>query len=804
MVGDSPDIVGEGSVSDQGDVERWQDNPGVVALSFALFGCFLLNVILLLAFLVRPSLRTISNRFVMNLTVSNLLVCAIMNPLLIMDTSTPSGSAQIVRSAPVGSICAISEGAIAVVTTSSVLSVLLIAIDQYFAVVDPLRYRARVDKLKCGILIMSTWLISIIFGLLAFFNPDPRGFWLSCGSRNVTWSPNVTSYDPAMTESSSLSVLESEIAELNVSGLPEILETVESIRIDDDLDLIENTTVIFDTLIGGTITYGFVYALLYAIFAYFIPFAAVCWIYVSIYAAAHRNSERARRSGSRPILSSASFSEEHNGLSRLQRLQTDTIEDFRKLPKISSLSSIDETSETMQPTGQVSRKRSFSSSMELEVPLSPGDDQASSGIVFTVGLQKLEVSEEKDRESLKASHDSILEGLVGKSPQGRSNQEQTSPQDGLTSERGDTWLSRTFEEASDSEDDARFVCFHTLDVLDKRMFLINRKVSPSFGGYQSSLKNPLKVAAIIEEGDKASEAKVDLEPKESEVATDEACADDRASDYLVQVEMDLESQDGQSRIFQGLLEDKSQDVIISNEPENLSNNKTERDTTAASNAAEPSTGLLTPIVTITPAPNKNEGLHRVSSVRSTSSYISTLKDRISNGSIFRHREETRAARISALVIVMGLICWSPYVILLILKNLPQAADQRLSHKYDVMASSFLVLAAYVSPLLFGYRSKRVKRELRRFFCFRRELSYKNNRSLMAKKVLKRRHSSTLSHLEMDHKYNIFNCVYGRNRWPKEKVQFVQVPDTALAVETCRSSFSSGASTQISSTSTEEC
>lgn len=226
--------------------------------------------------------------------------------------------------------------------------------------------------------------------------------------------------------------------------------------------------------------------------------------------------------------------------------------------------------------------------------------------------------------------------------------------------------------------------------------------------------------------------------------------------------------------------------------------------TIGNNSLEPSSCFLTPIVTITPAPGKPGTLHRVASVRSTNSYINSLKHRISNGSLFRYREETRAARISALVIVMGLICWSPYVLLSTIKNLPQYSDYAFPHEYDVLALSFLILAAYASPLLFGYRSRRVKRELRKFFCFHRELSYKNNRSLMAKKVLKRRHSSTLSQLEMDHRYNIFNCVYGRSRWPKEKVQFVQVPDTALAVETCRSSFSSGASTQISSTSTEEC
>lgn len=63
MVGDLPDIVGEGSISDLGDLKGWWNNHAIVAWSFVLFGCFLLNVTLLLAFLIRPSLRTISNRF---------------------------------------------------------------------------------------------------------------------------------------------------------------------------------------------------------------------------------------------------------------------------------------------------------------------------------------------------------------------------------------------------------------------------------------------------------------------------------------------------------------------------------------------------------------------------------------------------------------------------------------------------------------------------------------------------------------------------------------------------------------------
>ncbi|XP_076625199.1 uncharacterized protein LOC143343820 [Colletes latitarsis] len=741
MFGDPPDIVGEGSVSDLRDVEGWWDNPGIAAWSFALLGCFLLNATLLLAFLVRPSLRTISNRFVMNLTASNLLVCGIINTLLIMDASSSTTAARTEESTSVGSSCGSSEAAITVVTTSSVLSVLLIGVDQYFAVVDPLRYRARVDKLKSGILIMSTWLISIVFGILAFLNPNPRGFWLSCAPRNDR------AIDPLTV--STVAGIEIETSEWNVTKMFVPSTTVESISTNDDPT--ENATAIFDTLlVDSTISYGFVYAVLYSILAYFLPFAAVCWIYVSIYAAAHRNSERARRSGSRPILSSGSFTEEQNGPHRLQRLHADTVEDFRKLQKISSLSSIDETSETVQTTGQVSRRRSFSSSISIEVSSPPVDDHAT-GIVFTVGSKRMEVSDPQENRN----------DLDGK----KSSEDWADHQRG--SSDSDTDSNSDSESENEDEGEARF------DALEE----FSSKVS-------AGLEQP------------------------NEAKTDEDCTD-RASKYGV----DFKSRDTESGVmFKAPLEDESRPRFpirgVSSELENRNGNKIEREESVIGrqNTTERSSAcLLTPIVTITPAPARNDdGLHRVSSIRSTSSYISSLKDRISNGSIFRHREEARAAKISALVIVMGLICWSPYVIILVMKNLPRSIDQHLSHKYDAFTSSFLILAAYISPLLFGYRSKRVKRELRRFFCFRRELSYKNNRSLMAKKVLKRRHSSTLSHLEMDHKYNIFNCVYGKNRWPKEKVQFVQVPDTALTVETCRSSFSSGASTQISSTSTEEC
>lgn len=181
-------------------------------------------------------------RFVMNLAVSNLLTSTTLNALLIFDIAGNLGYTRVP--------CMLSEAATALVTTSSVLSVLLIAVDQYFAVVDPLRYRTRIDKLKCALLILFVWSFCSLFGLLAAFNPNPRSAWKICSG----------------------------------SAFPE-----------DDTYL----------------TYGLLYALAYTLFAYLVPFIGVCWVYVRIYTAARKNSERTRRTGSRPMLSSGSFCEDH-------------------------------------------------------------------------------------------------------------------------------------------------------------------------------------------------------------------------------------------------------------------------------------------------------------------------------------------------------------------------------------------------------------------------------------------------------------------------------------------------------------
>lgn len=723
----------------------------------------------------------------MNLTASNLLTCVLLAVLIILDNTTSSYTQ---------SLCVISEGGSALVTTSSILTVLFIAIDQYFAVVDPLRYRSRVDKIKCGLLIGAVWIIAAIFASLAAFNPSPRSIWQSCTKSpnlsiqdsfdNVTNYPNVITavgfdddYDYDINSEETLEVLENTTAQMRTTFLesPRDYNPISSI--------FESTSSKFDS----DFTYGLVYSTTFTIFVYLIPFLTVCWIYISIYSAARKNSERTRRTGSRPILSSGSFCEEYCPIKQ------ESIEEVRKIPKISSLSSIDENSEPSQMTRSKSSELVMSSNNHVE------DENQLSAVIFTVGSQEVDVASYKladgdTKDISKVPIASLKAKFLGQRDQHRPI---------------DEMLKSKFPEIPDQRRKSSHDLMYEEMILKRKLSCISDSCEESSDEEMISFMSNKELEDVkltkclnsFPDDEILSDEKIIIESHK----IDQIFSNDKISEQIISNRMSNDILN--DRIPHEILMENSRylnvrtNISINGLKSGKCNSKI---SLASANTESSSTNLLaapqnTPIVTITP-PYKVP-LHRISSIRSTSSYINSLKYKISNGSIFKYREETRAARISALVIVMGLICWTPYVIVLIMGNL--SSENYLDPRnLNTVVLCFLVLSTYVSPLLFGYRSKRVKRELRKFFCFKRELSYKNNRSLMAKKVLKRRHSGNLSQFEMESKYNILNCVYGKTKWPKDKVQFVQVPETALSVETCRSSFSSGASTQISSTSTDEC
>lgn len=113
--------------------------------------------------------------------------------------------------------------------------------DQYYAVVDPLRYHSKVDAVRSAGMLAAAWVCAVLAGVLGALEPRGAGLWASCG-----------------------------LGPVNAGDEDRAVATL----------------------------YRRIYAAAFAILVFVVPFSALCWIYVSIYSAAHRNSKRTRRNGS--------------------------------------------------------------------------------------------------------------------------------------------------------------------------------------------------------------------------------------------------------------------------------------------------------------------------------------------------------------------------------------------------------------------------------------------------------------------------------------------------------------------------
>ncbi|CAG9861346.1 unnamed protein product, partial [Phyllotreta striolata] len=204
---------------------------------------------------------------------------------------------------------------------------------------------------------------------------------------------------------------------------------------------------------------------------------------------------------------------------------------------------------------------------------------------------------------------------------------------------------------------------------------------------------------------------------------------------------------------------------------------------------------------------------RTPSDRSSSSFISNLKHKISNASVFKYREETRAAKISVIVIFLVLICYLPYGITLVLCS--KCIEVKTSQIFNYLSLILLVLSNIISPFLFGYRNKRVKREICKMFNL---ANHSQNLDVVDKP---RRHSAVKNasfdclepNLESNlparvipevvvtcknetERKSILKRVYNSSNWASyKKCNFITVPDSCLSGD-ARGSFSS-ASTQMS-------
>ncbi|KAL1453597.1 hypothetical protein WDU94_009927 [Cyamophila willieti] len=139
-----------------------------IGLGVLFVASILSNSQLLCIFVRKPALRNVSNQFIINLLITNLTASWSIVPILyydsvLYDSKEPRTELNII-------IACIIEGITAGMCTASVSSVVLIAVDQYFAVLEPLRYHTIIRKRATWRMFVISWTVSLLVGLIGVAN----------------------------------------------------------------------------------------------------------------------------------------------------------------------------------------------------------------------------------------------------------------------------------------------------------------------------------------------------------------------------------------------------------------------------------------------------------------------------------------------------------------------------------------------------------------------------------------------------------------------------------------------------------
>jgi 7 transmembrane receptor (rhodopsin family) len=162
----------------------------LVGTLIVISGC--INLLAIGAFWVTPSLRTTANRFVINLLLVNFISCLILAPFAFsVGADSPTSIASfnatsfnqtespIIETVENFSIKKYQSWSLDLVVALSVLAVMLVVMDTFIAVTDPLRYHARISDLKAWFLIAFCWLFGVSFGVASALRTNDGETFLS-------------------------------------------------------------------------------------------------------------------------------------------------------------------------------------------------------------------------------------------------------------------------------------------------------------------------------------------------------------------------------------------------------------------------------------------------------------------------------------------------------------------------------------------------------------------------------------------------------------------------------------------------
>ncbi|XP_033101030.1 adenosine receptor A1-like [Anneissia japonica] len=115
------------------------------------------NLLVMFAVYKNRHLRSVTNSFIVSLALADFLVGLVAIPFALITNAKVSMDKH---------LCLFLNSFIVVLTQISILSLLAIAVDRYFAVVSPLKYRRVANTKRALCVIIVTWVVAFIVGLV--------------------------------------------------------------------------------------------------------------------------------------------------------------------------------------------------------------------------------------------------------------------------------------------------------------------------------------------------------------------------------------------------------------------------------------------------------------------------------------------------------------------------------------------------------------------------------------------------------------------------------------------------------------
>ncbi|XP_064618680.1 G-protein coupled receptor 161-like isoform X1 [Lineus longissimus] len=142
------------------------------------------NALVFVVFYRKQSLLTISNRFILNLALTNFLMAVFVMPFCMVSTVTGDwvfGNAW----------CQIMGLLTTLLCAACILTLLVISLDRYCAIVTPLHYNMRMTTARSNYALAVVWVVSVVFSIPPIFGWNRFAYQHEKLSCTVYWKGSV-------------------------------------------------------------------------------------------------------------------------------------------------------------------------------------------------------------------------------------------------------------------------------------------------------------------------------------------------------------------------------------------------------------------------------------------------------------------------------------------------------------------------------------------------------------------------------------------------------------------------------------